>query len=138
MSSTATCTPTRFYVKDLPEIQQAGFLATAKWVEHNNITDDNLLAVGQELFKFQCSACHSIGGPLNDIRPLAAKYDSTFGMDAKLNGLGKMNNYMPPFAGTREERWALANYIVHGADIRPARNITAQGTDQRATGHQEE
>ncbi len=128
----------QIYVKDLPEIQQAGFLATAKWVEHNNITDDNLLAVGQELFKFQCSACHSIGGPLNDIRPLAAKYDSTFGMDAKLNGLGKMNNYMPPFAGTREERWALANYIVHGADIRPARNITAQGTDQRATGHQEE
>jgi len=29
-----------------------------------------------------------------------------------LNGLGKINNYMPPFLGTRAEREALAVYIV--------------------------
>ncbi len=107
------------YVKDLPTIQKAGFMASAKWVKNKEITNENLISAGQEIFKFQCSACHSIGGPLNDIRHLVSKYDSVFGMDAKLNGLGKMNNYMPPFMGNRTERWALANYIVHGPDIRP-------------------
>ena len=107
------------YVKDVPAIQKAGFMASAKWAKNKEITDENLISSGQEIFKFQCSACHSIGGPLNDIRHLTSKYDSVFGMDAKLNGLGKMNNYMPPVMGNRTERWALANYIVHGPDIRP-------------------
>ncbi len=108
----------QIYVQDTSAIQQAGFLPSAKWAHNKEITDANLLSAGQELFKFQCSACHSIGGPLNDIRHLAGKYDSVFGMDSKLNGLGNMNNYMPPFLGTRAERWALANYIVNGPDIR--------------------
>lgn len=114
------------YVDAVPEVQQAGFLSSAKWSTQQQVTDDNLLQAGQELFTLQCSACHSVGGPLNDIKPLVAKYNSTFGMDAHLDGLGKVKNYMPPFIGTREERWALANYIVHGADLRPqARPRTA-------------
>jgi cytochrome bd-type quinol oxidase subunit 1 len=108
----------QIYVKDVSALQQAGFLPTAKWIKNKQVNDGNLIEAGQELFKFQCSACHSIGGPLNNIQPLTAKYDSVFGMDAKINGLGKMNNYMPPFVGTRAERWALANYIVLGPDIR--------------------
>lgn len=100
------------YADDLPDIQQAGFLPTAKWTEHDEITQDNLYAAGKDLFKFQCSACHSVGGPLNNILPLVKKYSNVFGMDSKLNGLGKLNTYMPPFMGTREERWALASYIV--------------------------
>ncbi|WP_321394464.1 cytochrome ubiquinol oxidase subunit I [uncultured Desulfuromusa sp.] len=100
------------YVKDVPDVQKAGFLPSAKWTEHQQVTDANLLAVGHDLFKFQCSACHSIDGVLNDIKPLVKKYDNVFGMDSKLDGLGKLNQYMPNFMGTREERWALANYIV--------------------------
>ncbi len=100
------------YVDDVPEIQKNGFLTKAKWTEHKEITPDNLLAAGKDLFKYQCSACHSVGGVLNDIMPLIKKYDSPFGMDSKLNGLGKLNHYMPHFMGTTEERWALASYIV--------------------------
>jgi len=100
------------YVKDVPEVQKAGFLASAKWTEHSEVTDKNLLKAGRDLFKFQCSACHSVDGYLNDIKPLVAKYDNVFGMDAKLDGLGKLNRYMPHFMGTREERLALASYIV--------------------------
>lgn len=100
------------FVDDVPEIQQAGFLPTAKWTQHHEITKDNVHAAGKDLFKFQCSACHSVGGPLNDIQPLVKKYSNIFGMDSKLNGLGKLNTYMPPFMGTRAERWALASYIV--------------------------
>jgi cytochrome bd-type quinol oxidase subunit 1 len=100
------------YADDIPAIQQAGFLSTAKWTEYDEITQDNLYPAGKDLFKFQCSACHSVGGPLNNILPLVEKYSNVFGMDSKLNGLGKLNTYMPPFMGTREERWALASYIV--------------------------
>ncbi len=101
------------YVKDVPQVDKDGFLATAKWTKNKQITDDNMLEAGRELFKFQCGPCHAVDGPLNDIKPLIGKYVTPFGMDAKLNGLGKLNQYMPNFMGTREERWALANYIVY-------------------------
>lgn len=114
------------YVKDVPEIQKAGFLPSAKWVKHKEVSDDNLIEAGRELFKLQCSACHSTHGPLNDIVPLVQKYDSVFGMDAMLNGLGKLNNYMPNFMGSRQERWALANYIVNGPDLRIVHELTPQ------------
>lgn len=106
------------YVDDAAKLDDVGFLATAKWTQHSEITDSNLMEAGRDLFKFQCSACHSVGGVLNDIKPLVGKYDSVFGMDAKLNGLNRFNNYMPHFMGTRSERWALANYIVLGPELR--------------------
>ncbi|NCC25643.1 MAG: cytochrome C [Deltaproteobacteria bacterium] len=92
-------------------INAAGILKTARWVEHREITPGNELAAGREIFLLKCSACHSIGGPNNDIRPLTAKY-TVLGMDSQLNGMGKLNTYMPRFMGTKEERWALARYIV--------------------------
>ena len=123
------------FVDQVPQIRQAGFLPSAKWAEYKEITDDNLLEAGRELFVFQCSACHSVDGPLNDIRPLVAKYDNVFGMDAKLNGLGKLNNYMPHFMGTREERWALANYIVQGPDLRVAKGIARPDVAHENSAH---
>jgi len=113
------------YVKDVPDVQKAGFSTSAKWTKYKKITEENMLEAGRELFKFQCSPCHSVDGLLHDIKPLAAKYDNAFGMDAKLNGLGKLNQYMPNFMGTRDERWALANYIVYdlnGIDKQSAGN----------------
>ncbi|MBN1957175.1 MAG: cytochrome ubiquinol oxidase subunit I [Desulfuromonadales bacterium] len=123
------------YVKDVPEVQKAGFLPTAKWTQHKEITDENLIDAGRDLFKFQCSACHSVNGPLNNIVPIVQKYDNVFGMDAMLNGLGKINDYMPHFMGTREERWALANYIVHGPDIRSTKEITPQHVAHETPAH---
>ena len=110
------------YVDDAEKLDEVGFLATAKWTEQTEITDENLIDGGRDLFKYQCSACHSVGGMLNDIKPLVKKYDSVFGMDAKLNGLNRFNDYMPHFMGTRSERWALANYIVLGPDLQENTN----------------
>jgi mono/diheme cytochrome c family protein len=100
------------YLSDVPAIRQAGFLQTAKWTRHTSVTPENQQEVGADLFRIQCSSCHSIAGPLNDIKPLVRKYDSVFGLDAKLNGLGKITRYMPPFFGDRAERWALAGYLL--------------------------
>ena len=100
------------FTKDIPVLQKEGFLAKSKWIQHKQVTDNNMLTVGHDLFLQQCSACHSVNGVLNDILPLIEKYDNIFGMDAQLNGLGKLNTYMPPFIGNRQERLALASYLV--------------------------
>ena len=99
--------------QDLAMVQQKGVLQQAKWVWNKQITNENKIEAGKELFRLLCMPCHSQGGPLNDIYPLTAKYNQ-FGMNALLTGIGKINRFMPPFAGIDEERDALASYIVHG------------------------
>ena len=100
-------------VADEAKINEQGVLTIAKWVKHKEINDDNALEAGKEIFKLQCIACHSVGGPLNDILPVTEKF-TVFGMDSQLDGQGKINDYMPKFMGTRSERLALARYIVEG------------------------
>ncbi len=87
---------------------QEGFAANARWF---GPPANDELETGRRIFQFQCSACHSIGGPLNDIRTKTSKF-SLFGMQAQLRGQGRINAYMPPFAGTDSERDALARYLV--------------------------
>jgi mono/diheme cytochrome c family protein len=99
-------------VSQAREINSRGILKTAKWTEHKEITPENRISAGEEIFQLQCSSCHSIGGPMNDILPRTEDFTSVYGMDSMLNGMGKINNYMPPFLGTRLEREALAAYIV--------------------------
>ncbi len=101
----------------VPIINQEGAIKRAKWappeLKENGITDDNVMEAGAFLYQLQCASCHSIGGPMNEIRKRTNMYD-TNGMDAFLNGMGKKNKYMPPFVGTGEERQALALYIAEG------------------------
>lgn len=92
-------------------IDAEGFLAKAKWIDAREITDENRLDVGRQIFAHQCLACHSVGGPMLDILPRTQKHP-VFGLDSQLNGQGKLQTYMPPFFGTPDERWALASYIV--------------------------
>lgn len=104
--------------KDMGAVAEQGVLTRAKWVMHKQITPENRMAAGRELFNILCLPCHSIGGPLNDIRKLSKNY-TTFGMNAFLSGVGKLNNmYMPPFAGTELERETLASFIVTGLNGR--------------------
>ncbi len=104
--------------KDLPRIQKAGVLKTARWVTYHQITDDNRRQAGQEIFTLLCLPCHSLGGPLNDIQPLVKKF-SPFGMDAMLTGMGKLNGYMPPFAGNDAEKKALTEFLSREINKRP-------------------
>ncbi len=93
------------------DINTQGILKTAKWVRHSDISKANELIAGKDIFKLLCISCHSVNGPMNDILPLTKKY-TLFGMDSFLSGMGKINTYMPPFAGTHQERQALAKFIV--------------------------
>lgn len=102
---------------DLKQVQQEGMLKTAKWVKNRSLTDTNTLDTGRELFNNLCLSCHSIGGPLNDIKKLAANFTPK-GLTAKIKNIHKFCTYMPPFAGTGDEAGALAYYIAYGLNSR--------------------
>jgi len=95
-------------ISDYEKINQNGILKTAKWTANIDVNSDN---AGKEIFKLECLCCHSVNGPFNDIIALTSKY-SISAMDAQLEGMGKINKYMPLFAGTIDERKALSKYIV--------------------------
>ena len=96
---------------DLPQIRKTGVLASARWVKNKRITAENRTEAGKELFTLLCLPCHSAGGPLNDILPLAGRFSPT-GMRSFLATMGTANPYMPPFAGTKEEQLVLADYLT--------------------------
>ncbi|PIE61269.1 MAG: cytochrome C [Desulfobacterales bacterium] len=98
---------------DVEKINQDGFMATAKWVFNREVTPETQFAVGRELWRHQCAACHSVGGPMKDILKLTHGIGLD-GIDARIAGNGKLSPYMPPFMGTVRERRALATYILEG------------------------
>ncbi|MFV0421971.1 cytochrome ubiquinol oxidase subunit I [Oleidesulfovibrio sp.] len=98
-------------VEDVPRVVSEGILQTARWTHVKEITDDNILEAGKEIYKLQCMTCHGITGPMLSILDKTEKF-SVYGMDSQLNGQGKLRLHMPPFLGTAEERMALATYIV--------------------------
>ena len=97
---------------DLADVQKKGVLNSARWVKNRQITSENRMAAGAELSKLLCLPCHSTGGPLNDILPIARRF-SPAGMETFILGMGgDANPYMPPFAGTTEEAAVLAQYLT--------------------------
>ncbi|MBU4230716.1 MAG: cytochrome ubiquinol oxidase subunit I, partial [Proteobacteria bacterium] len=100
-------------VKDLEAVQENGILASAKWID-KEISAENRLVVGRQLFNIMCSPCHSVGGPMRDIKKMSAKYESVYAMEAEISGQGRLIRCMPLFAGNTQERHALAAYIIEG------------------------
>jgi len=96
--------------KDLDQVTETGVLNTAKWIEHQSVTTANVLAAGRELFNVLCLSCHSIGGPLNDIRQ-QVRMSSPEELNLIFSTMGKERPYMPPFAGTDFEKQVLIYYL---------------------------
>jgi mono/diheme cytochrome c family protein len=103
--------------RDTDRVRQEGVLASAKWVRHREITDANRLAAGRELYNLLCLGCHAVGGPMRDIKQLTAPFTPS-GLDAMISGMEVFYPAMPPFAGTPEERAALALYVAQGLNGR--------------------
>lgn len=97
------------YERDIEKLNKEGFLKHAKWARFKEINEKNELMAGEDLFRLQCFACHTYGG-YNDIIK-RTDHLTQRGLEAKLTGLGKVNNYMPPFVGTQQELEALAAYL---------------------------
>lgn len=93
----------------IDSINNTGFLATAKWSKIKEITPENQLAAGAEIFRLQCMSCHTFKA-YNGIKNKTEKLTQR-GLEAQLTGMGSVNTYMPPFVGTTTEKQALAAYL---------------------------
>ena len=96
---------------DMEAVNSEGFLATARWSKIKELTGDNQLEAGAEIFRLQCLSCHTLDG-YNGIKNKSDKLTER-GLEALLTGMGKVNSYMPPFAGTEEEKKAVAAWIYY-------------------------
>jgi len=108
--------------------RDAAILPRAKWAGIKTITPENRLAAGRELYALQCLGCHSVGGPIRDIRRFTSRIGAE-GVAAYLTGQGKLFTQMPPFLGSPAERDALAAYIAAGINGRaatPARPVAIE------------
>jgi hypothetical protein len=102
---------TSIHKKDVEMLNREGVLKHAKWTTVKEITAENEMQAGRELFNIQCLACHTIGGVKNDIVE-KTKNLTYMGMISQLYGQGKALDYMPPFVGTQQEMEALAHFIA--------------------------
>jgi mono/diheme cytochrome c family protein len=113
---------------------------------HTQPGDTRALAEGAEIFRLQCSACHTIDGYMA-IRPLVRNASPTT-LDATIRRLAVpegdaawstpgvalrtwRNRRMPPFVGTQEERRELAVYL---AQLGGARGATIAAFDAEHAG----
>lgn len=97
----------------------SGFLAQCRYSREREVREDNLMAAGAELFRFQCYACHTLGGINNDLRTRTASA-SFPGMVNYLTTMHEKRPFMPPFIGNELERQALAAFLVgelHGKPV---------------------
>lgn len=108
----------------IAQLNRQGYLHTALWVENKEITPQNKIAAGEELFIHQCYACHTVNGRNNDI--VAATQNMSFrALKSYIQKIHKVRYFMPPFGGTEEESVALAAYIagdLHGKEIKEMLN----------------
>ena len=112
---------------EVPVLQKEGFLKKAKWVTVRNITEENKIQAGKEIFIHQCYACHTIDGFNNDIK-VKAKAMSYTALIKYINKIHQIRYFMPPFAGNEEEAEALAAFIAGdllGKEIKKPEQQTA-------------
>lgn len=115
------------------ELNTKGFLNSALWVQHHQVTPENRMEAGRELFIQQCYSCHTVNGRNNDLALLTEKM-SYKALTSYIGKIHSVRYFMPPFSGTEEEAEALAAYLtggLHGKDIVDAKpaaiNSGAQG-----------
>ncbi len=94
---------------DLDQIHREGYLKLSRWARIRSLTDEDRLEAGKILMTQQCLPCHTLNG-YNGLREKLDKLTER-GILAQLSGQGKIQTYMPPFAGTSDEMEALAEYL---------------------------
>ena len=112
---------------NLEKIKQAGVLQTAKWVQNRELTTENQVAVGREVFRVDCESCHTTHEYRGIKEFLTLRQWDRENIRALLGSLYLMHNgVMPPFAGTDAERAALAAFLF---SLQPARAREAGPAD---------
>jgi len=105
---------------DYPLFRQEGLLKHATYSSIKEITPENRIQAGREVFMIACTRCHTVNG-INSVRGNMEKMYGTppWNVDHIKNFIGSMHTargYMPPFPGNEAEADALARYLIHLGD----------------------
>src|SRR5690606_4709884 len=103
--------------QDREKINEEGFLAHATWAKEKEVTADNRVEAGRDIFVGQCLTCHTIDG-WRDSRALGKRL-AGWDEETLKNYNPTMHNVrvaMPPFMGTEEELDALVTYLKSEID----------------------
>ena len=115
---------TSIYQSSMATLAEQGVLATARWSSVDQVTEENKLQAGKELFNLQCLSCHTVNGIRNDIVQQTEKF-THLGLVSLLKGQGRVQTYMPPFVGSADEMEALAAYL---ASLNPKEQSSVPGS----------
>ncbi len=104
-------------LSDVERVRQAGVLPSSLWVRSRAVDSENPARSGEEIFRVQCAACHTVDG-YNSIRFMVKGWSPAL-VDYSLRHLNELKGFMPPFVGTEEERRALGEWLLQ-LNPRPA------------------
>lgn len=99
--------------------KQDGVLKHATYTTVNEVTDDNKIEAGKNVFIIACSRCHTAQGVNSIIDVFDRMYGSTgkpldvASMTAYMPNMHTARNFMPEFPGNEKEAEALATYIKY-------------------------
>lgn len=105
-----------YRVQDYPLFKEDGILPHAAFVENKEVTEENKLAAGHDVFLLACSRCHTMSG----INSINKRFSVLFPnrewqpeqVTAFMENMHNVRPFMPPFPGNQTELEALALYIV--------------------------
>ena len=103
-------------VDDYPLLKEEGVLRHATYSPVREVTDENRLEAGAEVFRLTCTRCHTATG----INAVPDRLRAMYGGGAwdrdtvkyYLLGMHTARPFMPPFPGTEVEAGALADYLI--------------------------
>ena len=100
--------------EDVDKLNRDGALAHAKFTQIKEVTEANKLEAGEELFRMQCIACHSIDGARRS-RAMTERIDgwSAESLETFIPAMHNVRDVMPPFVGTKAEVEALSAYLAN-------------------------
>jgi len=103
-------------VEDYPLLQRDGILQHATYAGIREVTADNKVAAGREVFEQTCTRCHTVNG-INSIRgQLKTMYgDKPWQPEviaAYIENMHGARYFMPPFPGNKAELDALSVYLA--------------------------
>jgi len=119
-------------LEDYPLFAEEGVLAHATYAKVREVTADNRVEAGEEVFRIACSRCHTTSG----VNGVVARLEKLYGRgawerDAVKAYLASMHNarpFMPPVPGTDAELGALTDYLLSlQAWPRPLRGAQSVG-----------
>lgn len=103
-------------VPDVPYLLKTGLLANSAWTLTKEVTEQNKIDAGRDVYMLTCSRCHTIDGVNSVRRRLASLYPheqwQASSIEQFLENIHGAGPYMPPFVGTVAERGALAAYLA--------------------------